>query len=230
VILSQAALLLLTFLAALCSLVYELVLAQILAATLGGSLLRYCTVVGLFSLSLGLGSLAYARREHSEFEKLRLLLHIELILSALGLLGPLAIVLLDPFRSGSSVGFIWEMIFYLPVVGVGFFSGYELPLLLSLCRDRRRELQTLSSDYIGMFAGSLLVPFVLYPLGGPFLGSVWVGLINLCAAGIVFFSLYRDKKWLQKDGYVFGILISVAVFLLIGHHYWLNWIREWFVS
>lgn len=229
-ILPHAALLFLTFLAALCSLVYELVLAQILAATLGGSLLRYCTVIGLFSLSLGVGSLVYARKDHRESEKVRILLYVEIILAALGLLGPILIVFLDPFRTGSSLGFLWEVIFYLPVVGVGFFSGYELPLLLSLCKDRRRELQTLSSDYIGMFAGSLMVPFVIYPLGGPFLGSVWVGILNLVAAGIVFLYLYRGRIYLKKDGYIFGALSSLAIVLLVAQNYWLDWIREWFIS
>lgn len=229
-ILPHAALLFLTFLAALCSLVYELVLAQILAATLGGSLLRYCTVIGLFSLSLGVGSLVYARREYIESEKVRVLLYVEIILATIGLLGPILIVFLDPFRVGSSLGFLWEVIFYLPVVGVGFFSGYELPLLLSLCQNRRRELQTLSSDYVGMFAGSLAVPFVIYPLGGPFLGSIWVGLLNLFAAGVVYFYLGRSRLSIKKDGYIFGALSFLSIILLVAQNYWLNWIREWFIS
>jgi spermidine synthase len=232
VILSQAVLIILSFLAAFCSLIYELILAQILAATLGGSLLRYCTVVGLFSLSLGLGALAFGRKDYSSDERTRFLFHVEIILSALGLLSPLAIVFLDPFRNGSSVPFLWEVLFYVPVIAIGFFSGYELPMLLSFCRDRRKELQTLSSDYLGMFAGSLMVPFVIYPLGGPFLGSLWIGILNLGAAFLVFISMPQKvrKTKLRGGFYLLTSLCSISLLLLVGQNYWMNWIREWFVG
>lgn len=229
---NSAFLFVLTFIAAFCSLTYELILSQVLAAALGGSLLRFCTVVGLFSLTLGLGALAFGRQELTFKERLYLLFYVELFLTGLGLLGPIAIVSLDPLRSTGVLGHILEAMFYIPVVGIGFLSGYELPLLLSLCRDRRAELRILASDYVGMFAGSLMVPFVIYPRGGPFVGSVWVALLNLLAAGMVLWILRKNKlqdKLKRKEFYFVGTTL-VAIGLLITQKFWLEWMSAWFIA
>lgn len=225
-----AFLFLLTFIAAFCSLTYELILAQVLAATLGGTLLRFCTVVGLFSLTLGLGALFFGRKERALQARLKILFYVELGLAAIGLLGPLIIVALDPYRSDMSLAWILEGFFYLPVIAIGFLSGYELPLLLSLCRNRRDELQTLASDYLGMFAGSLMVPFVIYPFGGPFVGSMWMGILNILAAGLVLPYLRREARVYKWGVGSLASIFLLAVVLLMTQKHWLDWMSSWFIA
>ena len=46
-----------TFVLAFCSIVYELLLGQSLSAFLGNTVLRYSVTIGLYMLSMGIGSL-----------------------------------------------------------------------------------------------------------------------------------------------------------------------------
>ncbi len=46
-----------TFILAFCSIVYELLLGQSLSAFLGNTVLRYSVTIGLYMLSMGIGSL-----------------------------------------------------------------------------------------------------------------------------------------------------------------------------
>jgi spermidine synthase len=47
----------LTFVLAFCSIVYELLLGQALSAFLGNTVLRYSVTIGLYMMSLGIGSM-----------------------------------------------------------------------------------------------------------------------------------------------------------------------------
>ena len=46
-----------TFILAFCSIVYELLLGQTLSAFLGNTVLRYSVTIGLYMMSLGIGSM-----------------------------------------------------------------------------------------------------------------------------------------------------------------------------
>lgn len=216
----------LSALLALCGLTYELVLAQILSATLGGTLLRYSTVIGLFTLSLGMGSLLFGLRKERDLAKTLFL--TEILLSFLGLASPFFIVFLEPFRLHYEIPFLFELLFYAPVALIGLLSGFELPLLIAFCKNRGQEFRVLSSDYLGMFAGSLLVPLFLYPKFGPFVGSLWVSLLNLIGAAFVLFEVPSSRSRGHFAAITaLGLCLCLA---LLSQNLWLDWIRQWFIS
>ena len=71
-----------TFILAFCSIAYELLLGQSLSAFLGNTVLRYSVTIGLYMLSMGIGSLMAEGR----FVKspVTALLKIELLLTVTG--------------------------------------------------------------------------------------------------------------------------------------------------
>lgn len=218
----------LSALLALCSLTYELILAQILSATLGGTLLRYSTVIGLFTLSLGMGSLLFGLRRNRGWNLMRTLFIAEFLLAVLGLVSPFFIVFLEPFRLHSELPLLFEFLFYLPVALIGLLSGFELPLLIAFCSHRGQEFRVLSADYLGMFAGSLLVPLFLYPRFGPFVGSLWVSLLNLTGAALIFFEIPAPRP---RSFFVLLVLLGICLcFALVSQGLWLDWIRQWFIT
>jgi spermidine synthase len=225
--LSAPILFFLSFLLALCGLTYELVLAQILAATLGGTLLRYCTVIGIFTLSLGLGALYSGKFFQNQTKTHQMLFTVEILLSLLGVVSPFFIVFLEPFRLTYGIPVIFDALYYIPVVMIGALSGFELPLLISLCENRRQELQVLSFDYVGMFAGSLFVPLFLYPSFGPFVGSLWMSFLNLFGAALILPVFRQHESFPMKLSlfviFFAGILISIA-----SQNFWVDWIGRWF--
>lgn len=221
-------LLFLSALLALCSLTYELVLAQILAATLGGTLLRYSTVIGLFTLSLGTGSLLFGLLSQERQSSVRTLFLTEYGLAVMGLLSPFLIVLLEPFRLASNVPVLFELFYYVPVILIGLLSGFELPLLIAFCTNRSEEFRVLSFDYLGMFAGSLFVPLFLYPRFGPFVGSVTVSLLNTIGAGVILAALPSPRPRFLLA--LISVLSIALILALASQNIWLDWIRKWFIS
>lgn len=219
----------LSFLLALCSLSYELVLAQILSATLGGTAFRYSTVIGLFTLSLGFGSMSFSKLRTQNIEdSLRVLFSVEILLTLIGFCSPLFLILLEPIRLASPVAWLFEILFYLPVILIGFLSGLELPLLFSLAASDRNKFRILSADYIGMFCGSLAVPLVLYPFAGPFVASQTVALLNLAAAAWVV--VLRAPEQRRKGFVVVGFFSAIALTVLLTESTWNQWMQQWFLS
>lgn len=180
---------------AFASLVYEFLLAQSLAAVFGGSVLRYNLTVGLFVAALGLGALMLA---HSPPEKAAgRLLATELLLTALGLAGPVTVLACDwlarqPALASMAGGI--QILAYAPVVAVGIVSGLELPLLMQL-GDRERVhggITVLGVDYLGMCLGTIVFPVVVMPRFGLFAGSYATALLNLVVAALLFLTYRRE--------------------------------------
>ncbi len=144
-----------SFTVAFAGIIYELGLAQILSATLGGTVLRYAVTIGLFTATLGLGALAFEYFiKKSTFEKIFPV--FQNILAWIGLCSPWFLI------GTHSESLILN---HLPIVMIGFLSGIELPLLMSVSKPEHKGL-VLSFDYLGMFTGTLLFPVILLPKFG----------------------------------------------------------------
>jgi spermidine synthase len=167
---------------ALVGVVYELGFAQILSATLGNTYLRYTTTIGLFTLTLGTASLLYDRYKFS-------LSHLQVALFAVGFAGPFFIMGVDPARYDDSWNWLCQGLSYVPILLVGFISGFELPLLMDQDNEKAKSF-TLAFDYFGMFAGTLIFPLFLLPTWGVN-GSLWAAAV---LNGVAFFYLLIQRK------------------------------------
>lgn len=183
----------LTAVVALCSIVYELLLAQTLSALLGNTVLRYSVTIGCFLGALGLGAILCG---DGRADTARRLVRVELALSALGGLAVPLFCFLDVVRrfveESVPTGSIWETLAplgflaatHVVIVAIGLLSGFEVPLLLALGEeDRPRSTnRLLGVDYFGALLGSLLFPLFLLRSLGLFATAFTVALLNAGAA------------------------------------------------
>lgn len=178
-------LLFLSFVLAFCSLVYELVLSHLLAALLGGMLLRYTTSIALYITALGGGAYLLDRvffqnvKNASPFDLLRTLLKVELALALAGALAPFVALV-----AASGSAFITQWVCYMLVCAVGLLSGFELPLLMRLGELKRLGygFKVLSLDFVGTCVGCVLFPLLLLPYLGVFYAAALASSLNLILA------------------------------------------------
>jgi len=183
----------LTAAVALCSIVYELLLAQTLSALLGNTVLRYSVTIGCFLGALGLGAILCGSGAAGATRRLT---RIELGLSALGGVAVPLFYFLDMGRryvyesvpSGSSWETLAPVLFLVAthavIVAIGLLSGFEVPLLLALGEQMhpRSTNRVLGVDYFGALVGSVLFPIYLLRSFGLLTTAFAVALLNAVAA------------------------------------------------
>ena len=152
-----------TFVLAFCSMVYELLLSQTLAAFLGNTVLRYSVTVGLYMLSMGIGALLVQRTALRR--PLFLLQGVEVGLTLLGGASVVSLFLLDAWGLPHA---LLSLLGHTYIVAIGVLTGLELPLLIELARRAKgiERDRVLGVDYLGAFAGTLAFAFYFYPEAG----------------------------------------------------------------
>ena len=174
------------FLAA-ASLLYELIFAQLLSMTLGGTVLRYAIMVGLYTFSMGVGSLCADPFLVRKFWRWHPLIVVELFLFLFATTG--YVVLSSTSTQLHSLGWL-EPLLYAPLIGVGFFTGFEIPILLRETSLGRSKSLVLASDYFGMLAIAFLFPLLLWPKFGIFASFLLACLMQF--SGWIAFRLYAS--------------------------------------
>ncbi len=194
-----------SFLVAFCSLVYEFVIAQTLAAVFGGTLFQYALTIGVFTFAMGFGSLLYERLKPPSWI---LLFKVEFALSVVGMLAPWWIVALDPARGSGISGQVAQTLGLIPGFIVGALTGLELPLLMGLAANQKESTRVLAWDYVGMFAASLLFPVLLLPKGGVWGTSLGVAGINALVGLFILTRTQAPVIWWVSQSVVLVVLIT----------------------
>ncbi|MGH1468497.1 MAG: hypothetical protein ACRBBP_06420 [Bdellovibrionales bacterium] len=190
----------LPFTLALISIIYEFALAQLISTFHGSTFTVYAICVGIFTCSLGFGSLAFNHIKSKAPSSLLLL--AETLLSVSALLAPFIIVIgtalpLPPYLK---YFFVYSTVFF-----TGFLSGIELPCLLGL--DIKKKEAILFWDYLGMFIGSLLFGLYALELFGP-ITLLWI-LSSLNCVAAIFFS--HSKHCPTKSFSTQALLLSILI-------------------
>lgn len=211
-----------TIVVALCSIVYELLLAQTLSAILGNTVLRYSITIGCYLGALGVGALLCGSDPP---DPVRRLVRVEVALSAIGGVAVPLFYFLDAGHRmmflTTPVGSMWDWAAPLGFLAathavillIGLLSGFEVPLLLRLGEQLRPAStnRVLGVDYFGALLGSVLFPlFFLRTLGLLATGFV-VALLNAVAAAVLIVS-WRPAR----PGRAYAALALVAVLSVAG--------------
>jgi len=208
---------LVTFILAFCSIVYELLLAQLLSAFLGNTVLRYSVTIGLYMFSMGLGALAAEGKfiKHSVLT----LLKIEILLTIFG--GFVVVILYWLFNSFVSLQPAFSILAHALIIFIGVLTGFEIPLLIEIRNKevKGQENVILGIDYAGAFLGTIIFAFVFYPGMGLMPTAFFTGCLNSAAGILLFTQREKVKKEVKKQYYVFlfiqGVfLIAMAVCLM----------------
>jgi spermidine synthase len=209
----------LTFLVALCSIVYELIFSQLLTILFGGTAKRYAITIGVYLFFLGVGSLLY---ERIKYDKKVLFIVMELLITAISTVGAYLLVKGYTFSLHTSMisGTTLLWLSYIPISLVGFISGMEIPLLMELASTFRKK-QTgiiLGIDYLGSLVGTILFALLLFPEVGIFAALIIIAFLNILAACVVsFLPEWCFSKGLVSRGYkkLIRVLQIVGVVILV---------------
>ena len=178
------------FIAGLCSLIYELLIATTASYFEGDSITQFSITIGLYMAFMGVGSFI------SRFLQKKLIikfLSIELLLS---FLGGVSIPVLYLIFAYSEAFYFYKIIF---TGMIAILIGLEIPLLVRLMK-KHYTLKTnisniLSLDYLGALVATLLFPFLLFPFLGTFKTSLLFGLMNM---GLVLMNLIVFSGEIKK--------------------------------
>lgn len=196
---SNASINIASLIVAFSGMIYELGLAQIQSAILGGTAVRYAITIGLFTAALGIGALAFeALIKKYSFEKLFLI--VQTALAWVGLLSPFLLIHANTDSIISN---------NLPSIAIGFLSGIELPLLMSLSTEKNRSI-VIAFDYLGMFAATLFFPLLLLPKIGV-IGTISIA--SMLNAILAIFLLKTEVFKLKNISIILIFILSIFVFL-----------------
>ncbi len=200
-----------TFVLAFCSIVYELLLGQALSAFLGNTVLRYSVTIGLYMLSLGIGSLLAEGRSVA-----RPVLSLLLVETLLTLIGGSSVVLLF-FVNAQEVSLtVISIVAHGLIIIIGVLSGFEIPLLIKLkaYEQSNKDNAIIGVNYLGAFSGTVAFALLLYPYAGIVTTSFFVALSN----AMVGVALIRKEKFVdinQKQLFRIFILLEIALMLVL---------------
>ncbi len=203
----------------MCSILYELLLAQTLTTVMGNTVLRYHTTIGLYIASMGLGAILFNRLSQKNLCKH--LVIVELALSLLGTVSPILVICGNSLFSqiAHSLGisphstlintsnFIYNHSF---ICAIGILSGFELPLLMAMGGQQSNRI--LVYDYVGTFVGATAFPLLLLPQLGIFTTAHIVGLLNVFCAAILLCH-YKEARQQAIPGIAtLATLITIFVY------------------
>lgn len=193
------------FVAGLCSIIYELLIATTVSYFLGDGVKYFSLTIGLYMAAMGLGSFL---SKYMDERLLHKFLYAEL---CLGVLGGLSVPMLY-FAYAYDYGFIAIYVFF--TLGIGFLIGLEIPFLTRLL-ETRDPLKTsianiLSFDYFGALIATVAFPFLLLPFFGVYQTSLLFGLINLSIAFVMLWVFRAEFLALRR------VLWGAALMLAVG--------------
>ena len=201
-----------TFILAFCSIAYELLLGQSLSAFLGNTVLRYSVTIGLYMLSMGIGSLLAEGR----FVKhpVTTLLKIELLLTVTGGFSVIALLVLN---SVGTPELLFSALAHFLIIIIGIFTGFEIPLLIQLknIETGQSESSVLGVDYLGAFCGTIVFAFVFYPIVGLIPTAFFVASLN-AVVGVCLLTQASKVQSQEKRQYrTLIVLQSVLLVILV---------------
>lgn len=175
------------FVAGLCSIVYELLIATTVSYFQGDTVRVFSLTIGLYMAAMGLG--AYA----SKYVTGNLLVWFVVAELALSFLGAVSVpVLYFSFSHTDWFAAAWVVL----TVAIGVVIGLEIPFLTRLLQGydslRVNIAHVLSLDYFGALVATVAFPLLLLPLLGTFRSGLVLGLINL-SIGILVLWCFRDR-------------------------------------
>lgn len=219
--LSLKGLLAISAIGSFCALVYQLVIAATFISITGDSVLWQSLTAGIFLAAAGIGTFAANRVRRRDPWKT--LFVVEFALAVFGVGSVVGILGLEGGWHVYETFFVAEGALskvsalamlssgHLFTFAVGFFSGFEIPLVLRLCEAIGGEADrfdlVLGLNYLGALAAALGFSFVLLPQLDLFLSGAAAATLNLALCAVLA-ERVLGRSWLWPVG---GALAAIAV-------------------
>jgi spermidine synthase len=198
------------FVAGLCSIVYELLIATTVVYFQGDSITYFSLTIGMYMAAMV--TAAYVSK-YATGNLLKLLIAAEV---TLGFLGGFAVPVLYVAYSHSEI-FLW--VYAVFTLAIGFLIGLEVPFLTRLL-ERYASLRisiahVLSLDYFGALVAPVAFPLVLLPFLGVFKSALYFGLINMTIGLLL---LWRFRTDVGESAAVLfrGLSVLIAISIVVA--------------
>lgn len=162
----------------------------------------YSITVGFFILSMGLGSfLQYKKNLKSKQDIFKNFIMIEILMI---LMVSLCIFIIEGITAIYMNHVLAILLGGFCVIGIGFVTGQELPLLFSLIEANKADFKVqrkiIFFDYLASFGASLFCTFLFFPYLGPLKTSALISFINFLVLILIYkvqvdegLSTYKSK-------------------------------------
>jgi spermidine synthase len=116
--------------------------------------------------------------------------------------------------------FMLKILFFVAIqlltLGIGLFSGFEIPLMMKIAEDRlghseEGEHQILGINYLGTLVGTICFAYFLLPKLDVIKTSVAVALLNLAVCAYCLFKYIKKKRFVYSG---FVMLLSGMIFFI----------------
>ena len=195
------------FIAGLCSIIYELLIATTVSYFMGDSVKFFSLTIGLYMAAMGIGSYI------SKFITDKLIQRFVIAEILLGFIGGISIPLL--YFTYTTTALFYPT-YVLLTLCIGFLIGLEIPFLTRLMESyqvlKSNIANILCFDYLGALIATIAFPFFLLPVIGIYQSSLLFGLINMSIAGVV---LYSYRKSLGKTAIKLQILTTAMSLVIL---------------
>ncbi|NLE65606.1 MAG: hypothetical protein GX606_06795 [Elusimicrobia bacterium] len=213
--------LLLSFVLAFLSLLYELLIAQTMGFLTANAAAWYGITIGVFIGSMGIGAACVGVFPYQRDARGSL----AVVESLLAFIGGAAVLLLYQahalalFLEGNEQVALGKLVFFfsgiVTAAAVGLLTGFEVPILLEMGRsDPARRIsaeKVLAADYIGALTAGCLFPLVLLP----HLGLLRIGAGAAVVTGFVALGLAQRSKEEDRPLFLTVGFLLLAAFSLI---------------
>lgn len=198
------------FIAGLCSIIYELLIATTVSYFMGDSVKFFSLTIGLYMAAMGFGSYI------SKFITDKLLQRFVIAEILLGLIGGISIPLLYFTYTTTTLFYPTYVVLTLCI---GFLIGLEIPFLTRLMENyqvlKSNIANILSFDYLGALIATIAFPFFLLPVMGIYQSSLLFGLINMSIAAVVLYSFRKSLGKTAKKLQFFTASMSLIILVML---------------
>lgn len=210
-----------TFIAGLCSIIYELLISTATSYFLGDSIRQFSITIGLYMAAMGIGSY-FSRLINKNL--LSKFIALEIVL---GFIGGISIPILYFAYAYTNV---YYFIMVVLIFSIGILIGLEIPLLTRIMEKyyplKFNISNILSVDYLGALVATLIFPFILLPLLGTFRSSLFFGIVNM-GIGILILWCFSDKlKQKDRKNYIGGLILACTIlcsFFFMAPYFLKHW-------
>ncbi len=213
-----------SFILAACSIIYEFLLAQTISFLVANMVVWYSLTIGFYLLAMGIGALC-CNKLYGHKQSWLSLFEVEVLLSMVGGISVMVVHFAHMLFGymwfwdiGGSVA-IFFLLYFLMVIGVGFLSGLELPLLIRIGKEvsvnKKITNRILAADYFGSLIGSVLFPLVGLPYFELLTISFVVATLNLLIAVFMLLVFVKNERKLSMRLGGASIFLAILIFALI---------------
>jgi len=237
--LSYLSIIILCILLSFCSFTYELLLAKTLGVLTDSAVIIQSLTIGVYILALGLGTMIADRKIiEKPADKL---FNIEICLSSMGACCVILTILLNTLKTyysmtdvlGISTSSDYDyydkvqmaeqlpfMLFFLTseliTFWVGFFSGFEIPLLIALAKEsnhHNKDNEIIGYTSFGTLLATVVFAFILMPIMDVDKSAILVALINFGISIYLYIHFKSIRKLTHKIYLAFNFVIIIFVMI-----------------